>query len=279
MSAPVTRQPIGILDSGLGGLAVYRAVRQRLPHESVIYVADSRYCPYGAQPEDVITRRVADVTKHLVGLGAKAIAVACNTATVGAVAALRAAHDLPIVGVEPGIKPAALVSTTRTVLLMATPRTLASRSVASLRAQYGTDLHVISQPCPGLVEAVEAGDVSSDTLRELLQQFLRPVARDGADVVILGCTHFIFVAPLIRTLVPPTVTIIEPSEAVAMQLQRRLTNHGLLGDAGRAPEDTFLTTGADPAAVGTVASTLISRRLAFTATTIAGDPATANVPD
>lgn len=255
--------PIGILDSGLGGLAVYRAVRRRLPHESVLYFADTAFCPYGARPTDQIIARVERVTAHLIAQGAKAIAVACNTATVGAVAALRAAHDLPIVGVEPGIKPAALASRSRSVLLLATPGTLESRSVATLREAHGVDLNLIGQPCPGLVESVEAGDVDGPGVRGLLRDFLRPVERDGADVVILGCTHFIFLAPLIRELVGPAVELIEPSDAVALQLARRLAEQSLLApDEGNATA-RFETSALQPGSVSRIASELLGTDIGF----------------
>lgn len=261
-----TRRPIGIMDSGIGGLAIYRALRQQLPNEDFIYFADSRYCPYGSRTNEEIEARVSRVATYLVELDVKAIVIACNTATVRAVSSLRAVHGVPIFGIEPGIKPASLVSNTRKVLLLATPKTLESNSVARLQESHGVDLEIISQPCPGLVERVEAGDLAGKITHELLHQFLLPVETSNADVVILGCSHFIFLEPLVRSIVGPAIEILEPSRAVALQVGRRLEDQLL--NAGTFPEagDKFFTSSAIPETVSAVASQLLGRDVQFIAT-------------
>lgn len=248
---------VGIFDSGLGGLAVYRAVRELLPAESTHYVADTAHCPYGGRAVGEIIDRACAITEHLLENGAKAIVVACNTATVHAIATLRERYDVPFVGVEPGIKPASAASKTRTALLLATPRTLKSYSVERLQARHASDLTIIRQPCQGLVEQVEAGELDTPRTLELLKEFLRPIQDDNADVVILGCTHYIFVQPQIAELAGSAVTVIEPAHAVATQLAARLEQAGLTAQSGGSPTARFETTATNTEPVSRVASALL----------------------
>lgn len=259
---------VGIFDSGLGGLAVYRAVRQVLPAESTHYFADTVHCPYGGRAIDEIVARACAITEHLLANGAKAIVVACNTATVHAIATLRERYDVPFVGVEPGIKPASTASKTRTALLLATPRTLKSYSVERLQARHASDLTIIRQPCHGLVEQVEAGELNSPRTSELLTAFLKPIREENADVVILGCTHYIFVQPQIAKLAGPGVTVIEPAHAVATQLAARLAQAELAAPSGAAAVQQFETSARDPAPVSQVASSLLGQTVELRAANI-----------
>lgn len=214
--------PIGVFDSGVGGLSVLRAIRRELPQESLIYIADSAHAPYGDRQRDFVEQRAMTLVAHLVDAGAKAVVVACNTATVIAVERLRAVHALPIVAMEPAIKPAIALTRSGVVGVLATTQTLASPSVARLCERHGVGVRVVLQACPGLVERIEAGDIDGDATRRLVAGYLQPLLAAGADTLVLGCTHYLFVEPLIRELAGPAVTIVESSTAVARELRRRL---------------------------------------------------------
>jgi glutamate racemase len=206
---------IEIFDSGVGGLAVYRAARKLLPHQAFVYVADSRFAPYGSRESAYITRRATEIADALVNNGAKALVVACNTATVTTVTALRARYSLPIIGIEPAIKPATAVSRNGRIVVLTTQRTAESADVAQLCVRYGTHVQIMLQPCPGLADQVEAGNIDGKEVKKMLRQYLAPAVSLTSDVVVLGCTHFTFLADQIQNLAGPQVTIIEPSEAVA----------------------------------------------------------------
>ncbi|MGE0862042.1 MAG: glutamate racemase [Gammaproteobacteria bacterium] len=249
---------IGIIDSGVGGLAVLRAVRELLPAEALVYVADSGHAPYGDKPADYIAGRVDVIVARLEALGAKAVVIACNTATVTAVEALRARHALPIVGIEPAIKPAVAASPRGRILVLATQRTAESAAVATLCARHGGDADILVQPCPGLADLVEAGLVDPTACDALLRRYLSPTRAERLDAVVLGCTHFTFLEPWLRDLLGPAVAIIEPSGAVARQLARRLP-WAAPADAGG--EEYFFTTGAAPREAAAVMSRLLARRV------------------
>ena len=263
MTAPtsINSKPIGVFDSGVGGLAIYRALREQLPFERFAYFADSKYCPYGARKPADIETRVSEIAAFLVELGAKAIVVACNTATVHAVDALRKRYDLPVIGVEPGIKPAVAASETRKIVLLATQRTLESGSIARLRSLYGDDSEFVFQPCPGLVERVEAGDFKSAATSELLHRFVRPALEGKADTIVLGCTHFIFLEAQIRAIVGLDIAVVEPSTAVAQQLVRKIDKCAPRVEPGTFSEDQFFTSSDMPEAVSAVASNLLGAKV------------------
>lgn len=214
--------PIGVFDSGVGGLSVLRAIRRELPHESLIYIADSAHAPYGDRTREFVEARAVALVEHLVGEGAKAIVVACNTATVIAVERLRATFAVPIVAMEPAIKPAVALTRSKVVGVLATTQTLASPSVARLVERHGEGVRVLLQPCPGLVECIERGDIDSAATRALVTRYLAPLLASGADTLVLGCTHYLFVEPVIRDLAGTGVTLVESSQAVARELRRRL---------------------------------------------------------
>jgi len=218
--------PVGIFDSGLGGLSVLRAVRAQLPAERLVYVADSRYAPYGQRDDDFIADRTLAIGEWLVAQGAKALVVACNTATAQSIALVRERLPIPLVGVEPGIKPAALASKTRVAGVLATQVTLRSTRFQALVERHAADLRVLCQPGHGLVEAVERCDVSSPELIALLRAYVEPMLEAGADTLVLGCTHYPFLDAAIRTIVGERMTLIDTSVAIARQLERVLDQHG-----------------------------------------------------
>ena len=215
-------RPIGVFDSGVGGLSVLRHVRAMLPGEDLLYVADSAHAPYGDKSVQFIEARAMAIAEFLVARDAKALVVACNTATAAAIAALRQRFDLPIVGMEPAVKPAAEATRSGVIGVLATSGTLDSGKFAELVQRFGSQARVIVQPCPGLVEQVELGDLAGPLTRRLLEGFIAPLLDAGADTLVLGCTHFPFLQPLLRELVGEEVAIIETGAAVARQLVRRL---------------------------------------------------------
>jgi glutamate racemase len=229
--------PVGIFDSGLGGLSVLRAVRAQLPEEALIYVADSRYAPYGERDDHFIAERTLAIGEWLIARGAKALVVACNTATAQSIALARERLPIPVIGVEPGIKPAALQSRTHVAGVLATQVTLRSARFLALHERYAADCKFLCQPGHGLVEAIERCDLASPALRALLAGYLQPMLDAGADTLVLGCTHYPFLDATIRELVGERLTLIDTSVAIARQLERVLEQHGLRAAAG-APAAT-----------------------------------------
>jgi len=247
---------IGVFDSGVGGLSVLRAIRHELPSEDVIYVGDSGFAPYGNRPHDFVQSRAATITEFLIRQGAKAIVVACNTATGIAVDVLRARFpQVPIVAIEPAVKPAASRTRSGVVGVLATAGTLSSRNVTKLLNTYGVDVEILTEVGTGLVEQVEKGAVSDETTRVLIERHVRPMVERGADALVLGCTHYPFLRPLIAEVAGPGVEIIDPAEAVARELRRRLESAGLLAAGDRRGSERFLTTG-DPDIVEPIMSQL-----------------------
>ncbi|HYQ37435.1 MAG TPA: glutamate racemase [Pseudomonas sp.] len=243
--------PVGVFDSGVGGLSVLGEIRARLPGESLLYVADSGHVPYGEKSPEFIRERCRQIADFLLGEGAKALVLACNTATAAAVAELRERHpDLPIVGMEPAVKPAAAATRSGTVGVLATTGTLKSAKFAALLDRFAHDVRVITQPCPGLVECVEQGALDAPATRALLEGYVRPLLAAGCDTLILGCTHYPFLKPLLRELVPAGVQLIDTGAAVARQLERLLGARELLA-LGPARPARFWSSG-DPAALARV---------------------------
>jgi glutamate racemase len=233
---------VGIFDSGLGGLSVLKHVRQQLPHEPLIYVADSGHAPYGGKSEAEVLARTLAIGEFLVSQDVKAIVVACNTATAAAIAVLRQRYpELPVVGVEPGLKPAARESSRRIVGVLATERTLASERFRMLESSIAsaTGVRFLLQPCPGLADQVEKGELRSAATIALVRRYVAPLIASGADVLVLGCTHYPFLSETIRnaarTAGANDIVIIDTGEAVARQLCRRLTEQGWTQSQGIHP--------------------------------------------
>lgn len=240
-SEPANRNaPVGVFDSGIGGLSVVKHLRQQLPQERFLYVADSGYAPYGERSEQEIIARSIKITEFFLHHHIKALVVACNTATAAAVAVLRQRYpDLIIVGIEPGLKPAAAVSQTQRVGVLATRSTLNSEKFTLLHAQLSaeTKSQFIPQACVGLVNQIEQGDLNAPTLIELLRAYVTPLLDQDVDTLVLGCTHYPFVEHLIRQVVEEyqaahaeknTVHLIDTGEAVARRLLNLLTARQLL---------------------------------------------------
>lgn len=235
--------PIGVFDSGVGGLSVLHDIRAALPAEDLFYIADSGNVPYGSKTPEFIQARGQFMTRFLIEQGTKAVVIACNTATAAAASFLRERFELPIVAMEPAVKPAAAATRSGVVGVLATVGTLKSARIAALLARFGQDVEVVLQPCPGLVEQIEAGDLDGPATRALVERFTRPLLARGADTIVLGCTHYPFVRPLIADVVGPDVALIDTGAAVARQLRRVLDEHALLNDQPRSGRERFWTSG------------------------------------
>jgi glutamate racemase len=227
--------PIGVFDSGVGGLSVLRHIRAQLPHEHLVYFADSGHAPYGDKTEQFVVDRALAVTDFLLEHGAKALVVACNTATVAAIKAVRARYpELPVVGVEPGLKPAAAATRNGKVGVLATARTLKGEKFLQLREQISaaTRAEFLLQPAVGLVDQIELGDLEAPAIGAMLEQYIAPLLDQGADTLVLGCTHYPFVKSGIEGVLSAharqDVVLIDTGDAVARQLGRLLEGAGLL---------------------------------------------------
>jgi len=225
--------PIGVMDSGVGGMSVLRELQKLLPAEHFIYYADRGYCPYGGKPRQAIVDRTVAITDELLARGAKLIVVACNTATIAAVEYLRASYPIPFVGMEPAIKPAAAQTRSGVVGVLATGAALAGEKFHALVAQHAGGVRVITQPCPGLVEQVERGDLQGAETRALVERYAQPLLAAGADVLVLGCTHYPFLRPLIAEVAGPGVVLLDTGAAVARQVERVLLREGLATAEGQ----------------------------------------------
>src|SRR5471030_1492915 len=223
--------PIAVIDSGVGGLSVLKEIQALLPNESLFYVADCGHIPYGEKSPEYIRQRCAVISDYCREQGAKALVIACNTATVAAAADLRQRYpDWPLVAMEPAVKPAAAATRSGVVGVLATTGTLQSAKFAALLDRFAADVRVITQPCPGLVELIESGDLHSAALRQLLQGYVEPLLAAGADTLILGCTHYPFLKPLLKQMIPEHISLIDTGAAVARQLQRLLAEGQLLAE-------------------------------------------------
>ena len=218
--------PIGIFDSGVGGLSVLRALHRQLPDEPLLYVADSGHAPYGDRDTAHIVQRSERVVDYLVSQGARLVVIACNTATARAVDALRVRHpDIAFVGVEPGVKPAALASAKRNIAVMATPSTLASTRYADLVAKHAPGCVVHPVPCSGLAAAIERGEAGREEVERLLDLYCTPLGSLGVDTVVLGCTHYRFVADQIAARLGPDISLLDTADAVARRVVDLLPPH------------------------------------------------------
>lgn len=251
--------PIGVFDSGVGGLSVLRHLRDLLPAENFLYVADSGYAPYGERSPEFIRERSLHIADFLVEKNIKALVVACNTATAAAVQMLRERLSIPVIAMEPGIKPAVEITQSKVVGVLATAGTLESARFYSLVNRYAGDVEIVTQPCAGLVERIEANDLSSESTLALLRGYLDPLLKRGADVIVLGCTHYPFlrqqieqiartqiekiVREQIENIVGSQIAIIDTGPAVAKELKRRLESSALLSAETAAGCETFWSSG------------------------------------
>jgi glutamate racemase len=258
----IGHSPIGILDSGVGGLSVMRHVQTLLPQEDLLYVADQAHVPYGQRPVDEIRHFSEAITRFLLTQRAKLVVVACNTASAAALGRLRETFPtLPIVGMEPAVKPGATGTGNGRIGVLATAGTFHSRRYASLMDRFAQSLIVFEDPCNGLVEEIEAGNLETPETERILREALGPMLDGGVDTVVLGCTHYPFVLPLIRRLVGPDVKVIDPAPAVARQVQRVLEQKNFGPDAGLRGRVAAYTTG-DTSLFSAAAEKLLDHPLA-----------------
>jgi glutamate racemase len=231
---------VGVFDSGVGGLSVLKALHAHLPAHDLLYVADSAHAPYGERSDGYIDQRTHRIASHLLAEGAGMLVIACNTATAVSVAGLRERWPgLPIVAVEPGIKPAIAASRSKRIGVMATPTTLRSEKFKRLVAQHGQGAEIVLQPCPGLAGQIEKGNPQDPALLALIDQFTQPLKAAGVDTVVLGCTHYPFVIEPIQDALGPGVVLVDTAQAVARQAARLLPDV----DSARSRRVMLQTTG------------------------------------
>ncbi|TIC82128.1 glutamate racemase [Crenobacter intestini] len=237
---------IGMFDSGLGGLSVWRELTRQLPDEPVIYFADRAWCPYGPRSHQEIAARSERIARWLFDQGASSLVIACNTATSAAAAPLRARYPhVPIIGMEPAIKPAALATETGEIAVLATRATLAGDKLEQLAARYRQQARIRLLPGDGFVEAVEAGELDTPNARQVVARALSPLAGTRTDQIVLGCTHYPFLAPLIAE-AAPQATLIDPASAVCRQVHRLIALNALETPASEPPRYRFVTTAGAP---------------------------------
>ncbi|MEO0895952.1 MAG: glutamate racemase [Bacteroidota bacterium] len=221
----MSKAPIGMLDSGLGGLSVWREVATLLPKESIHYIADSLRCPYGNKEESEVKTITKELVEILLGKGCKLIVLACNTATAVAIQELRATYDIPFVGMEPALKPAAKLTKTGHIGILATENTFKGAHFHRTKENWAADKEVHIQPGYGLVEAVEKGSLEGKEVEALLRPLIQPMMEAKVDQLVLGCTHYPFLSNAIHEITRGKINLIDPAPAVAMQVKRILTEH------------------------------------------------------
>jgi glutamate racemase len=234
-------RPIGIFDSGVGGTSIFKEIHQWLPNESIIYLADSRNAPYGDKTANEIKNLSEKNTRFLLSMNCKLIVVACNTATTNAISYLRANYNVPFIGIEPAIKPAALQTKTGCIGILATKGTLASDLFHKTTNLYSTNIRVIEQIGTGIVELIEGGKLYSEEMGQLLKTYLSPMISAQIDHLVLGCTHYPYLIPILKELLPEHVKIIDSGEAVARQTKHILNQNHLLNTSSAAPAIEFYT--------------------------------------
>lgn len=232
---------IGVFDSGVGGLSITKCIAAQLPHENIIYIADSLHAPYGEKSVDFIIQRVNTIAKLLIAKGVKAIVIACNTATVNAIEQLRAQVNIPIIGVEPAIKPAAKQSISKKIAILATQATSGNQRFKDLIDLHHNGAQVLIQPCPGLVEFIEQGKQHSPACNALLRQYIEPLVNQGIDTLVLGCTHYPFVQHQISVIAGPQVSIIETAAPVTLQLSKKLAEMDLTASSSQQGQTQFFS--------------------------------------
>jgi len=239
-----TNRPIGIFDSGVGGLSVLRAIRTQMPSVPVIYLGDQAHVPYGPRRLEEVQAFSEEITRFLLAKGSKLIVVACNAASAAALKYLRQVFpEVPFVGMEPAVKPAAEQTRSRVVGVLATPATFQGALYASVVERFAKDVTVMQDICPGLVGQIEKGELDTPQTESILRKALSPMLNGGIDTVVLGCTHYPFVIPLIERIVGPGVRVIDPAPAVSRQAQRLLQQNGLeSGLSSRKPPVDYYTT-------------------------------------
>ena len=236
-------QPVGVFDSGVGGLSILAKIHRLLPQESLIYVADSANAPYGPKGDAFIIERSRHILDFFLGHQVKAVVVACNTATAAAVKILREEYAMPIIGMEPAIKPAAEKTRSGIIGVLATEGTLASDKFVDLKSRFDGKVEFITTPCPGLVEQIEQLQPDEQAITTLLDKYIGPLLAKGVDTIVLGCTHYSFLTDQIRSVAGKDITIIDTDDAVARRLGSVLSEKNLLNETGEDGEIDFYSSG------------------------------------
>ena len=249
--------PIGNFDSGVGGLSVLRCIRQDLPHQDLIYLGDQAHVPYGPRPLQEVREFAETLTRFLLDQGCPLIVVACNSASAAALKTLRQTFaDVPFVGMEPAVKPAAEQTRTRVVGILGTPATFQSELYASVVERFANGVDVLQDTCPGLVGQIEKGDLQGPRTRFILEKAIRPMLEKGIDTIVLGCTHYPFVIPLIQEIAGGNVRVIDPAPAVARQIVRMMENHHFLSSSSEPGVTLCYTSGKPEMLSGFINKTL-----------------------
>lgn len=239
----MSTQPIGIFDSGVGGTSIWKALHSLLPFENTIYLADSKHAPYGPKGKDRIIELCIKNTEHLISQNCKLIIVACNTATTNAIKVLRERYDIPFIGIEPAIKPAALNTKTKAIGILATKGTLSSELFHKTSSTFASDINVIEQIGEGIVELIECGKLNSEEMKVLLNIYSKPMLEAQIDYLVLGCTHYPYLIPILNNILPKNVKIIDSGEAVAKQTKAILSENNLLNLSKIKSKNIFYSNG------------------------------------
>ncbi|WP_336126767.1 glutamate racemase [Mesoflavibacter sp. CH_XMU1422-2] len=235
----MSKQPIGIFDSGVGGTSIWKEIHSLLPYENTIYLADSANAPYGPKGKDAIIALSEKNTEYLLNQNSKIIVVACNTATTNAIKHLRKKYDVPFIGIEPAIKPAALQTQTKAIGILATKGTLSSELFFNTSQLYSNGIEVIEQEGEGIVQLIESGNINSEEMKALLKIYLKPMLNANIDYLVLGCTHYPYLIPQLLKMLPKHIKIIDSGEAVARQTKAILKQLKLLNITDVKPDLKF----------------------------------------
>lgn len=235
----MSKQPIGIFDSGVGGTSIWKEIHALLPSENTIYLADSANAPYGPKGKDAIIALSEKNTEYLLNQNSKIIVVACNTATTNAIKHLRQKYDVPFIGIEPAIKPAALQTQTKAIGILATKGTLSSELFYNTSQLYSNGIEVVEQEGEGIVQLIESGKINSEEMNELLEIYLKPMLKANIDYLVLGCTHYPYLIPQLLKKLPNQIKIIDSGEAVARQTKAVLKQLNLLNLSSIKPDLKF----------------------------------------
>ena len=239
----MSSQPIGIFDSGVGGTSIWKELHSLLPFENTIYLADSKHAPYGPKGKDRIIELCIKNTEYLLSQNCKLIIVACNTATTNAIKVLRDKYNVPFIGIEPAIKPAALNTKTKAIGILATKGTFSSELFNKTSATFASDIIVIEQIGEGIVQLIENGKLNSEEMKALLKIYLKPMVEAQIDYLVLGCTHYPYLIPILNNMLPKNVKIIDSGEAVAKQTKAILSKNNLLSISKLKSQNTFYSNG------------------------------------
>jgi glutamate racemase len=244
MNNHLSENLVGIFDSGIGGLSVLREIHNMLPFQPIYYIADQAHVPYGKRQMSEIRDFAFAITDFLTAMGAQVIVVACNTASAAALKELRKEYpQLTFIGMEPAVKPATQITHSGIVGVLATPTTFQGKLYHTLVEKFARDVKILTHTCPGLVEAIESGEIATQSTRLILQRALLPMIEKGADTIVLGCTHFPFVIPMIKDIVGPDIAVIDPSPAIAKRVSFLLSELNLIKRYSSKSEIVFSSTG------------------------------------